>query len=143
MFKIKKHKTPIKDLHKIVDNRLVLFNDGDNDIIYTGTNTYGNRLLYCIMFEEDEEDYLRYLGTITTEQQYSDFLNQKISFRSIIDSNQTVFLVDLDYSNNELDSNIVSIKEIPDEFLPLEHSIYVQILFLNLLFIILLAWKAV
>jgi hypothetical protein len=122
MFKIQKHKTLIKDFHKIVSNRFVLFNDGDNDLIFTGTNLYSNRLLCCIMFEDDEVGFLRYLHVLTTEEQYADFMNKKISFRNILDANESLFLVDVDYSMNEIDSNIVSIDEIPSEFLPLENS---------------------
>lgn len=122
MFKVVKHKTLIKDFHKIESNKVVLFNDGDNDIIYTGTNSYGNRLLCCIMFEDDEQGFLRYLHVLTSEEQYSNFINKKISYRSVLDEIQTVFLVDFDYNMNEIDNNIVNINEIPNEFLPLSNS---------------------
>jgi hypothetical protein len=122
MFKIQKHKTLIKDFHKVINNRFVLFNDGDNDIIFTGTNRYSNRILCCIMFEDDEEGFLRYLHVLTSEQQYSEFLNRKISFRQILFQNESLFVVDVDYQNNEIDCNIVSVDEIPDAYLPLEES---------------------
>lgn len=122
MFKVKKHKSLLKNFHKIVENKRVLFNDGDNDIIYTGTNEYQNRLLCYIMFEDDEEGFLRYTHMLVSEKQYSDFINQKTSLRSILDTNESVFIVDLDYNLNEIDQNLVSIKEIPNDFLPLENS---------------------
>ena len=93
MFKIEKHKLLISDLHKVIDNKVILFNDGDNDIIYTGTNIYSNRLLCCIMFEDDDEGFLRYINTLISESQYFDFINKKISFRDILNINKTFFLI--------------------------------------------------
>ncbi|MCC9074458.1 hypothetical protein LNQ49_22980 [Flavobacterium sp. F-65] len=112
-----------------MNNKLVLFNDGDNDIIFTGTNLYANRLLCCIMFEDDEIGFLRYLHVLTTEEQYSEFINKKISFRNILDINQSAFLVDVDYNMIEIDSNIVSIDEIPSDFLPLSNSFCPEFIF--------------
>lgn len=122
MFKIEKHITLVKDFHKIVFNRLVLFNDGDNDLIFTGTNQYSNRLLCCIMFEDDEEGYIRYIHVLVSEEQYSRFINKKITFRNILDTNKSLFLVDVDYSMNEIDNNLVTIDEIPESYKPLENS---------------------
>lgn len=129
MFEVNKHKPIFKDFHKIVDNRFVLFNDGDNDIMFTGTNKYSNRLLCCIMFEDDDEGFLRYIHTLVSEKQYSDFINRNISFKEILDSNETVFLVDLDYSMNELDHNLIYIKEIPQKFIPLKNSFCPKFIF--------------
>jgi hypothetical protein len=129
MFKVEKHKTLIKDFHKIVNNKVVLFNDGDNDVIFTGTNLYANRLLCCIMFEDDEVGFLRYLHVLTTEEQYTEFINKKISFRNILEINESAFLVDVDYNMNEIDANIVSINEIPNDFLPLANSFCPEFIF--------------
>lgn len=122
MFEVKGHKTIIKDLHNIVNNKLILFNDGDNDLIYTGTNPYGNRVLCCIMFDDDDNEFLRYFHILTTEIQYTDFINKKVSLLNILKDNQSFFVVDFNYSLNELSSNLVSIDDIPNEFLPLEDS---------------------
>ena len=84
MFKVEGHKTLIKDLHKIVNNKLVLYNDGDYDIIYTGTNRFGNRILSCIMFDDDDEGFLRFINAIITEIQYEEFMNKKISLLEIL-----------------------------------------------------------
>ena len=129
MFKVEKHKTLIKDFHEIVSNKVVLFNDGDNDVLFTGTNLYANRLLCCIMFEDDEVGFLRYLHVLTTEVQYSEFLNKKISFRHILEVNESAFLVDVDYNMNEIDTNVVSIDEIPNDFLPLANSFCPEFIF--------------
>ncbi len=122
MFEVKKHKSLLKNFHKVVENKRVLFNDGDNDIIYTGKNQYQNRLLCFIMFEDDDEGFLRYIHILVSEKQYSDFINQKVSLRSLLNTNESVFIVDLDYGLKEIDQNLVSINEIPNDFLPLDNS---------------------
>lgn len=122
MVEVRKHKSLLKNFHKVVENKRVLFNDGDNDIIYTGTNEYKNRLLCFIMFEDDENGFLRYIHMLISEKQYSDFINQQTSLRNIINTNESVFIVDLDYALNEIDQNLVSINEIPTDYLPLENS---------------------
>lgn len=122
MFKVNENKGYIKDFHKITSNKLVLFNDGDNDIIFTGTNSYSNRILCSIMFEDDDEAFLRYIHVIVTEKQYSEFLNSKKSFRKIIDNNNSIYLVDYDYSMKEIDFNYIGVNEIPNDFLPLNNS---------------------
>lgn len=129
MFKVEKHKILLKDFHKIVCNKVVLFNDGDNDVLFTGTNLYANRLLCCIMFENDEIGFLRYLHVLITEEQYSEFINKKISFRHILDVNESAFLVDVDYNMNEIDTNVVSIDDIPNDFLPLANSFCPEFIF--------------
>jgi hypothetical protein len=122
LFEIKPYKTIIKDLHKVVSNLTVLFNDGDNDVMYTGTNKYGNRILGIIMFEDDEKGYLRYIHTLITDQQYSDFLSKKITLRGILENNESFFIVDKNYLNEETSSNLVYYSDIPEQFLPLKNS---------------------
>lgn len=112
----------MKDFHVIVEKKRVLFNDGENDIIYTGLNKYNNRLLCFIMFEDDDNNFLRYTHMLVSERQYSSFINQQTSLREILETNESVFLVDLDYNLNELDQNLVYVSEIPQEYLPLEDS---------------------
>ncbi len=122
MFNVNKHKLLIKDFHKVIENKHVLFNDGENDVIYTGYNKYQNRLLCSIMFEDDDKGYLRYMHVLVSEKQYSDFINQQITLKDILEINQSVFIVDLDYESNELDQNLVPINEIPNNYLPLDNS---------------------
>lgn len=129
MFKIEGHKTLIKDLHKIVNNKLVLYNDGEYDIIYTGTNSFGNRILCCIMLEDDDDGFLRFINALITEIQYEEFMNKKLSLLSILKTNDSFFIVDYDYGLRELSSNLVSLDEIPTEFHPLENSFCPDIIF--------------
>lgn len=129
MFKIEGHKTLIKDLHKIVNNKLVLYNDGEYDIIYTGTNSFGNRILCCIMFDDDDEGFLRFINALITEIQYEEFINKKLSLLNILQTNDSFFIVDYDYGLRELTSNLVNLDEIPKEFHPLENSFCPDIIF--------------
>lgn len=129
MFKVEGHKTLIKDLHKIANNKLVLYNDGEYDIIYTGTNSFGNRILSCIMFDDDEEGFLRFINAIITEIQFEEFMNKKISLLNILQTNDSFFVVDYDYGLREISCNLVNLSEIPKEFHPLENSFCPDFLF--------------
>lgn len=122
MFDVKPHKVIIKGLHIIVDNFHSLINDGDNDIIYTGTNIYGNRILGSIVFEDDERNFLRYFHTIVTDKDYNLFFNRKISLRAILEASENFFIIDKDYNGNVIDYNLISFSDIPNDFLPLESS---------------------
>lgn len=129
MFKVESHKTLIKDLHKIVNNKLVLYNDGEYDIIYTGTNCFGNRILCCIMFEDDDEGFLRFINALITEVQFEKFMNKKTSLLNILQTNDSFFIVDYDYGFKELSCNLVNLNEIPKEFHPLDNSYCPDIMF--------------
>lgn len=122
MFEVKGKNIFVKNLHKIICNYNVIFNDGENDIFYTGTNRYGNLILGVIMFEEEDLEYIRYIHILTTDYQLLDFYNKKISLLSILKENESFFLVDKNYSNEELSVNLVTLEEIPEEFIPLENS---------------------
>lgn len=122
MFSIEKHKVIIKNLHRIISNRYVFFNDGENDILLSGTNTYGNRILSAIVFDDDENDYLRYLNVLVDDTQYFQFINQELSLRSILETNESFFLVDYTYDGTEKSVNIISFNDLPPEFLPLKNS---------------------
>jgi hypothetical protein len=122
MFEVNKHKVLLKDFHRIVKTRKVFFNDGENDIIYSGYNPFDNRLLCFIMFDDDENEFLRYAHLLVTDKQFSDFVNGTLPMRSILETNQSVFIVDYDYALNEIDYNLVNIDSIPSDFLPFKDS---------------------
>ena len=122
MFEVTPHKAIIKELHKIVSNYIAIFNDGDYDVMYYGTNGYGNRILGIIMFDDDDNRFLRYIHVLLTDYQLNKYLNGEISFRSILEENQSFFLVDKKYNGVELAVNLVAFDEIPNDFLPLPNS---------------------
>lgn len=122
MFKVEGHKVIIKDMHRIAYNLFVLFNDGENDVLYTGTNIYGNRILGAIMFDDDDNDFLRFMHVLISDEQYHNFISKKITFRQILEENGSLFLVDKGYDNTEYQVNLISFKDIPRDFQPLENS---------------------
>lgn len=122
MFEVKKHKALINGLHEIVDNEVSLFNDGDNDILYTGTNKFGNRLLGSIVFEDRSNRFLRYFHILITEDIYLAFLHKEKTLRSILEESESFFIIDKGFDDAIIDYNLISIQDIPDRFLPLNNS---------------------
>jgi hypothetical protein len=122
MFELKNHKAIIKDMHLIESNRTVLLSDGDNDILYTGTNKYGNRILGSIVLEDDDSQYLRYLHILLTDDLYYQFIYRKISLLQILRNVEHFFVVDFRYDGTEADHSLMSLEDIPPKYRPLENS---------------------
>lgn len=122
MFTIENKHPFIDGLYDINANYCSLLNDGDNDILYTGTNKYCSRILGSILFEDDEELFLRYIQIIITDELFFDFLNKKISLRGIINTYKSLFIVDKNYNNEIIRSSFVPLSDIPEDFLPLNNS---------------------
>jgi len=122
MFDLKNKQLHINGLYDIIENFCSLINDGDNDILYTGTNKFGSKILGSILFEDDENFYLRYIHTLITDDIFYNFINKEISLKNIIINCNSVFIVDKSYNNEILDIALIPLDEIPADFLPLENS---------------------
>lgn len=122
MFSIENNLPFITGLYDIKADYCSLLNDGVNDLLYTGTNIYNSKILGSIVFEDDEEGYLRYMHTLIADETLVNFLNQKIDLRSIILSCNMVFIIDKDYNRKPLKTALIPISDLPVEFLPLENS---------------------
>ncbi|MEH0156527.1 hypothetical protein V6R21_20430 [Limibacter armeniacum] len=122
MFELPKNKSFLKGLISFKNERTVLFSDGENDLIYTGFNNFGNRVLSVISFEDDDEEYIRYFYMIVTDDQYHQFLQGRLSVLSIMRSNESFFVVDLNYGEEIIRHAVVSLDNIPFDFHPLEDS---------------------
>lgn len=118
MFEVKGHKAIIRDFHRVIDNRLVLLSDGENDMLYTGSNKYGNRILAAIVAEDDEQNFLRYFHALVTDKLYYAFLNKQVTLLSILENVESFFVVDFDHNNNEINHAVASLEEIPIEYRP-------------------------
>lgn len=122
MFELKNKQLYITGLFDITDNYCTLINDGAIDLLYSGTNKFGSNILGSILFEDDENLYLRYIHTIVSDETLNDFLNKRISLRSIIFDSNSVFIVDKGYNNEIKDSALIPLEELPKDYLPLENS---------------------
>lgn len=109
-------------LYDIVDNYCSLLNDGSNDLLYTGTNRYSSKILGSILFEDDEEFFLRYVHTLLSDDVLFNFLSKKITLRDILLSCNSVFIVDKNYNNEIINSALIPIEDLPNDFLPLQNS---------------------
>jgi hypothetical protein len=112
----------IDGLYDIVANFSSLLNDGHIDLLYTGTNKFSSKVLGSILYEDDEELYLRYIHTLISDETLNDFLNKKITLKEIVTQSEAIFIVDKDYNNNITYYALVPITEIPADFLPLDNS---------------------
>lgn len=112
----------INGLYDIVANFSSLLNDGHVDLLYIGTNKYGSKILGSILYEDDENLYLRYIHTLISDEILNDFLNKKNTLRNKVANSYSVFIVDKDYNDNIINSCLIPIKDIPDDYLPLQNS---------------------
>jgi len=122
MFEIKNKLLFNKGLYDIKSNFVCLINDGFNDILYLGTNKYGAKILGSILFEDDENFFLRYIHSLISDDELNNFINGNITLKDLVKESDAVFIVDKDYNRNILDSALIPINEVPIEFLPLENS---------------------
>lgn len=122
MFEPKNKQLYISGLFDISDNYCSLINDGAIDLLYRGTNKFGTNILGSILFEDDENLYLRYIHSLVSDETLNDFLNKRISLRSIICDSNSVFIVDKGYNNDIKDSALIPLEELPSDYLPLENS---------------------
>jgi len=122
MFKLENKILYIGGLYDIISNYTTLINDGENDVLYLGTNKFGSRILGSILYEDDEEFYLRYIHSLISEKEYFDFINSSISLKTIIEKSETVFIVDKNYSLEIINTALIKITDLPNDFIPLENS---------------------
>lgn len=112
----------IDGLYDIIANYSSLLGDGHIDMLYTGTNIYGSKILGSILYEDDEELYLRYIHTLVSDEILNDFINRKITLRQILSNSNAVFIVDKNYNDEIINNAFISITDLPEDFLPLENS---------------------
>ena len=122
MFDLKNRQLYINGLFDISDNYCSLINDGAIDLLYKGTNKFGSNILGSILYEDDENLYLRYIHTIVSDETLHDFLNRRVSLRSIINNSNSVFVVDKGYNNDIKNSALIPLDDLPNDYLPLENS---------------------
>lgn len=122
MFNINNTLLHIDGLYNIISNYISLVNDGDNDIIYIGTNKFGTTILGSIVFEDDEDFYLRYIHTLVSTEDLNSFINQELTLRDLITKNDTIFIVDKKYSGEIICNALIPKSDFPENLLPLQNS---------------------
>lgn len=122
MFELKNRQLYINGLFDISDNYCSLINDNAIDLLYTGTNKFGSKILGSILFEDDENLYLRYIHTIISDESFQDFLNRRTTLHDIIFNSNSVYIIDKNYNNDIKDSALIPLENIPKDYLPLENS---------------------
>jgi hypothetical protein len=122
MFNLPHKQLFIEGLFEIEDNYCCLLNDGDNDLLYIGTNKYGSKIIGSIVFEDDERLFIRYIQTILTDDVFYNFLNTKITLRDVFLKHNQIFVLDKNYQNETIDKDLISLKDFPNDYLPLENS---------------------
>ena len=122
MFELKNRQLYVKELFDISDNYCGLINDGAIDLLYIGTNKFGSNILGSILYEDDENLYLRYIHAVVSDETLHDFLNRRASLRSIINNSDSIFVVDKGYNNDIKDSALIPLADLPNDYLPLENS---------------------
>lgn len=108
------------DIPRIVNGYRTLFHY-DRDVLFTGYNVYGMRILGSLSKSVRATRQLRYLHCVITERQYDEFINQRIGYSSILQKNKSVFIVDKTFDGDEVAIYYLNIGRVPVSYLPL-HS---------------------
>lgn len=121
MFHIDRNKLFDSDLPLIVENLQVLHFD-DMPILFSGTNLYGNRILASSVDEDTERGFARFFHVIIDSNTYNKFIRQNLSYRQILSSSKTIFVVDKNFDDEPIACYVISPDDIPTEYFPLEDS---------------------
>ncbi|MFC3563257.1 hypothetical protein [Pedobacter jamesrossensis] len=101
----------------VADNYKILHYD-EFPILFSGTNKYGNKLIGSFSYEDEETDLFRYFAVIIDDKQFIDFNNGKISYRDLILSNKSIFVLDKDINEVIINTYHVPLEMIPIDYLP-------------------------
>ena len=107
----------------IVGNYRVLHYEDEDPILFVGTNQFGSWIIGSSVEEDDNKATERFFHVLVTYPSYSSFLNRKISYRKIIESSDSLFVIEKPY-NQALQSAqyLITPEQVPSGYLPLEDS---------------------
>ena len=126
MFKINNQDKVASSLPVITENYRILHFD-EFPILFSGTNKYGNKLIGSFSYENYDDDSFRYFVVIVSDKQYSDFFKKRISYLSLLNDCQEIFVVDKDINDKIISTYHMAMENIPKEYLPLENSFIPEI----------------
>jgi hypothetical protein len=105
-----------------ISNNLVVIHFDEFPILYYGTNIFNNKILGSHLDEDDERQRIYCLQTLLTNKQFSDFKNQKKSYRTILEESNSIGLVEKTFNDKIFKVYNINFADIPQEYLPLENS---------------------
>lgn len=123
MFDIQqKYQIKLAEWMNIADNYHV-FHFDEFPILYAGTNRLGNKVIGSLVCEFDDGDVFRHFHFPVTNKEYNDFIKQRISYRDLIKSQESIYVLDKDINDKIIQAYFTPIIELPDNYLPLEGSL--------------------
>lgn len=123
MFAINSPSTVTTNFPMIVDNYRVLHYEDEDPILFVGTNQFGSWIIGSSVEEDDSEGVERFFHVPVTYPSYSSFLNGKKSYREIIESVDSLFVIDKPYEQSrQAIQYLVTPELVPSVYLPSEDS---------------------
>ena len=119
MIIIDKNKIVKTDLANIVDNYQVLLDDIE-PILFTGTNSLGNRIVGSLTSRDFESGINRYLHAVIDSMVYNEFLKQCINYNGLLKRAKLIYIIDQSFNRDEEKIYQINYDDIPHEYLPLK-----------------------
>ena len=126
MFEIMENK-PLNEDYKIIDNHTVIFNDGDNDVLYCGNNQNNIPVIVVIIYDDNDLRILYYFHILTDGDKFMNFLNKETTLRQIMIESSQIYIVSKNYQGDEIDVNMIDFDDIPEDFRPTNDSYCVNV----------------
>lgn len=123
MFKLNKAKKYDGDLHRIVDDIVVLDNDGLFDLLSIGRNSMRQCVVTSLLDDDVAKGVAKYFSVVVTTRQYSDFLHRKLTLLSLLEKSSMLFLFDKKSTGEELLVVHASLSDIPENYRPKEWAV--------------------
>ncbi len=105
----------------IESNYLELLTD-DDPMLYTGTSSFGNRVIGSIVEDNDEDQFLRYFHVLASDKLYAEFITGRTSLYKVFEETEIVYLIDFNYDRTLKGIIPLRFNEIPNQWMPLENS---------------------
>ena len=107
----------------IVDNYRALHYEDEDPILFVGTNHFGSWIIGSSVEEDDSKAAEIFFHVPVTYSSYSSFLNGKKSYREIIESADSLFVIEKPYNQSlRTIRYLITPEQVPSEYLPLEDS---------------------
>lgn len=102
----------------IIRKNYSILYDAEFPMLYTGSNDMGNNIVGSLICEDDENEVLRYIHSVVSPTDLGLFLNKKLSYRDLLEKQESIFVVDKNHYLDVIDTFHISFKSIPQDYLP-------------------------